>query len=85
MLRPLPLACLRIVLLPCEAGLLPAFVDSVDEVLAEVGVELLGALLVGALGLCDVLGVVSLKGKGGWGDWGLPGAAARPGNSCSSR
>jgi hypothetical protein len=37
-LCPLSLASLRVVLLPRKAGLLPALVDSVDEVLAKIGV-----------------------------------------------
>lgn len=55
MLSSLTLTGLRVVLLPGKARLLPALVDCVDEVLTKVCVQLLSALLVGALSLCDVL------------------------------
>lgn len=35
MLRPLPLACFRIVLFPSEAGLLPAIEDGLDKIQAK--------------------------------------------------
>lgn len=54
-LRPLAPAGLRVVLLPREARLLPALVDRVDEVGAELRVELPRAGLVGALVRRDVL------------------------------
>ena len=54
-LSPLTLTRLGVVLLPCEAGLLPAFINGVDEIIAEVGVQLLSMFLVWALGLCDIL------------------------------
>ena len=55
MLSALALAGLRVILLPCEASLFPALINSVNEVLAEIGVQLLSALLVRPLCLSDVL------------------------------
>jgi hypothetical protein len=55
MLRPLALAGLRVVLLPCKACLFPALVHSVDKVPAELGVELLCTRLMGSLLLSKVL------------------------------
>lgn len=56
-LGALTLACLRVVLLPCETSLLPALEDGVDKVLAQTGVEVLGLGLVGTGLGCDVLKV----------------------------
>ncbi|KAG7125085.1 hypothetical protein HYQ46_010577 [Verticillium longisporum] len=54
-LRALALARLGVVLLPGEAGRLPALEDGVDEVRAEARVDVPGALLEGALLGGDVL------------------------------
>lgn len=54
-LRALARARLGVVLLPCEARLLPALVDGVDEVLAQAGVEVLGLGLVWTASGCNVL------------------------------
>lgn len=54
-LRPLALACLRVVLLPREARLLPALEDRVDEVGTKLRVELAGLGLVGAVVRRDIL------------------------------
>jgi hypothetical protein len=39
MLRPLPLASFRVILLPCETCFLPGFEDCLDEVEAQAAVE----------------------------------------------
>lgn len=54
-LGALALARFRVVLLPREARLLPALVDGLDQVLAELSVQLCGALRVRAGGLGGVL------------------------------
>lgn len=54
-LSALALAGLRVVLLPCEACRLPALENSVDKVLAQSGVEVLGFGLVGSRLGCDIL------------------------------
>lgn len=59
-LRALALAGLRIVLLPGEARLLPALVDSVDQVLAQTGEEVCGLGLVGTILAGSVLFGVSI-------------------------
>lgn len=56
MLRPLSLACRRIILLPCEARILPAFKHSLDEILSEFGVNLCCAGLLWAGSGGDGLG-----------------------------
>ncbi len=48
-LRPLALARFGVVLLPCEAGLLPAVVDGVHDVLAQAGVQISRLRLVGPI------------------------------------
>lgn len=55
MLRPLPLPRLRIILFPREPRFLPTVIDSIDEVLAELGVQTLGAGLVRSWGLGHML------------------------------
>jgi len=54
-LRPLSLTRLRVVLLPCEARLLPAGVDRVDHVLPQPRVQVPGARLVRPVLQCQVL------------------------------
>lgn len=56
-LRALALARLGVVLLPGEAGIDPALVDGLDEVLPQAAVEVRGPGLVGAVLLCYVLRV----------------------------
>ena len=51
MLRPLPLARLRIILFPSEARLRPGIVDGLDEIEAESAVEVCGEGFVRARGL----------------------------------
>lgn len=58
MLRALPMTILRVVLLPRKAGTLPLAVDVFDQVLAQLRVELRGALLVRAGRLGNVLRVL---------------------------
>ena len=55
MLRSLSLTRLGVVLFPRKARLFPAVVYSVDQVFAEIGVQLPSALLMRAFGLCDIL------------------------------
>jgi hypothetical protein len=63
MLGSLAFACLRVVLLPREARLLPAFVDGVDEIFAKVGIQLLGTLLMRSLLLGNILFMLALCEK----------------------
>ena len=62
MLRSLSLTRLGVVLFPRKASLLPAVVYSVDQVFAEIGVQLPSALLMRASGLCDILWKFSYYG-----------------------
>jgi hypothetical protein len=55
MLRPLSLTRLGIILLPRKASLLPAFIHCIDEILAEIGVQLLSLGLIGSLLLSEEL------------------------------
>lgn len=54
-LRALASTGVRVVLLPCEASLEPRVIDSVHQVLAQVGVHSGGTLLLGTGLLGDVL------------------------------
>ena len=60
MLRALSLPGLRVVLLPSKPSFLPAFVYSLDQILAEVDVELFCPGLVSSLLLSNILVAVSL-------------------------
>lgn len=60
MLRSLPRACFRVILLPRKARLLPFIEDVFDEIIAERGVDVRGLRFVGAGLACDVLHVVSV-------------------------
>ncbi len=60
MLRSLPRACFRVILLPREARLLPFIEDVFDEIVPERGVDVRGLRSVGAGLACDVLHVVSV-------------------------
>lgn len=51
MLRSLPLARLRIILLPSKARLLPGLKDGRDEIQSKAAIEIFGFLLVGTRGL----------------------------------
>jgi hypothetical protein len=59
MLGSLPLACLWIILLPSETRFRPLFVDGLDEVEAQIAVELSGLGLVRPWSLCIFLFCVS--------------------------
>lgn len=54
-LRPLPLPCLRIILLPGETRFRPGIIDGFDEIQAEATVERGCLLLVRTRSLCESL------------------------------
>jgi hypothetical protein len=60
MLRPLPLARLRVILFPRKPRFLPALIHSVDEVLSQLGVQFGSTSLVCTLLLSDVLCYISI-------------------------
>lgn len=55
MLRALSLTSIRIVLFPREARLLPALIDGLNQVLAELAVKLLGTGSIRRIRLCGFL------------------------------
>jgi hypothetical protein len=60
MLRPLPLARLRVILFPRKPRLLPAVIHSIDKVLSQLDVKFGGTSLVWTLLLSDVLCYISI-------------------------
>ena len=72
MLRALPFTRLGIILFPRKAGLLPTLINSIDQVVAEFGVDFSCASTMGTGLSRDVLEIsrVSLENETAWEDLG---------------